>query len=87
MCDRVTLNAPDQLALRVEAAQEASTPRLDASYNIAPARRLPVVIEEADGRHVRLVRRGPYLLSAPRRRRARYCAPRRCSSTRPTSPP
>lgn len=54
MCGRYTLTRPEQLALRFDAILDG-TDRTEATYNITPTTQVPVVVEEADRRHVRFM--------------------------------
>lgn len=57
MCGRFTLSDTQQLSLRFDAAEgdeDALVPR----YNIAPSQSIPVIVEEAGSRAIRLMRWG-----------------------------
>ena len=53
MCGRYTLKNPGQLTLRFDVDNTADDAPLDASYNVAPSQRIPVIVEREDGRLLR----------------------------------
>ncbi len=67
MCGRYTLTNPHQLPLRFDVAAE-STASLAPRYNVAPSQDLPVIVEQASGRGLQVMRWGfqPAWITSPK---------------------